>query len=860
MPRVLFVSDHDPIRELGRSALFAEEVERRWIRDPGSAIELARLMQPRLVYIDIADAERAQSLIRELRGDEATRPTAIAVVSHGEGDASARAFDAAGATVVLQHPFEPELWDDRLQELVNVPWRRDARIPVRLSVWSRLAPNDAMIEGTALNVSVRGLLLETATPLEPGLRADISFTLPGQEHMLEVVGQVVRSAEDEGSHRSGIEFQVLRGSSRQHIATFVAEALEAAADETRQVAGAPLREGEQWEAELRASEARKRAILDSALDCIVTVDHEGRIQELNPAAERAFGLRCADVLGRKLAGRILPPEVNRQVEDQLRTLVATHRISTAAPFETVARRADGSEFPVEASICAAYVKGRLLVTAYLRDIEERRRSEEAQRASEERLRALFENGSDGLLLLDGKRRILYRSPANRRLLGWEDEQMLGQQMGSRVHEQDLAHLERVFQQALQSPREPVTVELRVQHADSGWRWLEIVFNNLLELPSLSAVVVNYRDITSRREREEQEARLIESIQTSAQQWRQTVDSLESAVLILDAEGRVLRANRTTRDLIGCSFSEMKGRALASLTGHEPWDGLLELFRPQGPGRTASAAEVRDRETGRLWSLSCRGVTGGGEESQTLLIARDVTRLTELQEQLQRSELMSAMGGLVAGVAHEVRSPLFAISATVDAWERRWADNEEARPFFATVRRELSRVSRLMTELLDYGRPAPASPRRALPLGEAVTPALAAVRDSAAAAEVAIDAAIPAELPPIAMDERLSQVFRNLLENAIQHTPRGGRVRVEASLGRDPGLLEVRVADEGPGFPPGEEAHLFDPFFTRRPGGTGLGLSIVKRIVQEHGGWVAPEGAAAGATMLVTLPVSPRSGE
>ena len=78
-----------------------------------------------------------------------------------------------------------------------------------------------------------------------------------------------------------------------------------------------LREGDQWEAELRASEARKRAILDSALDCIITVDHEGHVRELNPAAEKAFGLRGSEVLGRKLAGRILPPEVNERIEEQL---------------------------------------------------------------------------------------------------------------------------------------------------------------------------------------------------------------------------------------------------------------------------------------------------------------------------------------------------------------------------------------------------------------------------------------------------------------------------------------------------------------------------------------------------------------
>jgi len=853
MPRMLIVSDHDPAAELGRSALWADDIERRWIRDPGSAIEMARQMQPRLVLIDLPDAERARSLIRELRGDRVTRPTAIAVVSHAGNQESERAFDAAGATVVLQHPIEPELWDDRLQELVNVPWRRNAHIPVRLSVWSRLASDEVPIEGTALNISVRGLLLQTERPLEPGLRADIRFALPGQTQALEAVGQVVRSAEDDGSYRSGIEFQVLRGRSRHHIATFVAEALEAAADATRLDAGALPGEDDQWEAELRASEARKRAILDSALDCIVTVDHEGHVREFNPAAERAFGLRAADVLGRKLASRILPPAVGERIEAQLRALVATHRPVASEPFETVARRADGSEFPVEAATCAAHVKGRLLVTAYLRDVERRQRSEAALRVSEERLRALFENGHDGLLLLDAERRILYRSPANRRLMGGDDREAVGRRMGGRVHEQDQAALDRAFVQALAEPRQPVGLELRARHADGTWRWLELSFNNLLDLPSLSAVVVNFRDISSRRERAEQEARLLDSIQTSAQQWRQTVDSLEAVVAIVDREGHVVRANRSTRDLVGCSFQELKGLALASLAGAQPWDGLLELLRESLSGPTRDV-EVRDARGGRLWSLSARSVTGGG--GQTLLIARDVTRLTELQEQLRRSELMSAMGGLVAGVAHEVRSPLFAVSATIDAWERRWADNREARPFFETVRRELARVSRLMNELLDYGRPAPASPRVPRALGEAIEPALAAVQKAATEAGVAVDALLPAELPAVAMDERLTQVFRNLLENAIQHSPPGSRVRVEAASAPEAGLVEVRVRDQGPGFPEVEPDKLFDPFFTRRAGGTGLGLSIVRRIVHEHGGRVAPLPGGGGATMVVTLPAAP----
>jgi signal transduction histidine kinase len=106
-----------------------------------------------------------------------------------------------------------------------------------------------------------------------------------------------------------------------------------------------------------------------------------------------------------------------------------------------------------------------------------------------------------------------------------------------------------------------------------------------------------------------------------------------------------------------------------------------------------------------------------------------------------------------------------------------------------------------------------------------------------------------------------QVFQNLLENAIQHAPRGGRVafRAEPAAEGEPGGLRFVVEDAGPGFEPDDLPHVFEPFFTRRRGGTGLGLSIVQRIVEQHQGEIVagnrPEG---GAVVTVTLPREPRA--
>jgi signal transduction histidine kinase len=141
-------------------------------------------------------------------------------------------------------------------------------------------------------------------------------------------------------------------------------------------------------------------------------------------------------------------------------------------------------------------------------------------------------------------------------------------------------------------------------------------------------------------------------------------------------------------------------------------------------------------------------------------------------------------------------------------------------------------------------------------------AVAACAPLAEQAEVEIAlAAGPGEgLPAVVLDrKRMTQVFQNLLANAIQHSSRGGRVRFRAepgAVGEQAGIL-FAVEDDGPGFPPDALAHVFEPFFTRRRGGTGLGLSIVQRIVDQHQGEIVadnrPEG---GAVVTVKLPLKP----
>jgi signal transduction histidine kinase len=228
----------------------------------------------------------------------------------------------------------------------------------------------------------------------------------------------------------------------------------------------------------------------------------------------------------------------------------------------------------------------------------------------------------------------------------------------------------------------------------------------------------------------------------------------------------------------------------------------------------------------------------------------------LETSLRRAETMSAMGALVAGVAHEVRNPLFGILSVLDAMEARLGERTELQRYFPVLRDEASRLTRLMQELMEYGRP----PNRELtpgPVAEVLAEALRHNESLALTSGVRLVNRTPADLPPVKLDrDRLLRVFQNLLENAIQHSSPTEEVVLETRVLGTNGecWIECVIADSGPGFQADDLPHVFEPFFTRRRGGTGLGLSIVHQIAHEHGGeLVAANRPEGGALVIVRLP-------
>lgn len=362
------------------------------------------------------------------------------------------------------------------------------------------------------------------------------------------------------------------------------------------------------------------------------------------------------------------------------------------------------------------------------------------------------------------------------------------------------------------------------------------------------------DVTERKRAREQERRLAAAVESAAREWRNTFDSMRAAVMVLSVDGVVLRANRTAADWLSVHVASLPGTRWSELASSEPWRRAAEMVDVAQRGGRGGAAEVRDAESGAAWEIRVDPAVHGGDATVILSI-RDVSEMVEVREWARRNESLAALGSVVAGVAHEVRNPMAAIAAHVEALALAGVAPSGQDESITALRAEVKRLSHLVGELLEYGRPRP-SDFEPLCLSDVVHSAIEACAPAASHADVVIRCeAAPA--PRVTGDAgRLRRVFLNLVENAVQHSPAGGTIEVTVEPAERDGRTYVvcRVADAGSGFTPEDLTRAFEPFFTRRRGGTGLGLPIVRRILSEHGGTVEagnrPEG---GAFVLVSLP-------
>lgn len=238
---------------------------------------------------------------------------------------------------------------------------------------------------------------------------------------------------------------------------------------------------------------------------------------------------------------------------------------------------------------------------------------------------------------------------------------------------------------------------------------------------------------------------------------------------------------------------------------------------------------------------------------------NIARQAELEQELAQRERLSALGRVVAGVAHEVRNPLAAMKLKIQLARRSSYAPEKLAATFDVVTTEIDRLDTLVRRLLELGSPQTLQ-RSAVDLGELVSRRVAFFTDLAARTGVVITTNARPETVVVAGDgNRLSQVIDNIIQNALDAMPDGGRLQITSDsfdTEADATSVQLRFEDSGPGIPQANEAHIFEPFYTGRDTGTGLGLAIGRTIIEEHGGrlaFVSHDGG--GAAFVIELPLA-----
>jgi PAS domain S-box-containing protein len=342
----------------------------------------------------------------------------------------------------------------------------------------------------------------------------------------------------------------------------------------------------------------------------------------------------------------------------------------------------------------------------------------------------------------------------------------------------------------------------------------------------------------------------------------TLESTADGILVVDGNGKIAAFNRRFAEMWRVPEEMLQRgedeKVILSVLHQLAHPGsFVEKVRELYAQPDAESQDVLEFKDGRVFERYSQPQRIGGRSVGRVWSFRDVTERRRAEEERSRLQVMGALGHLVGGLAHEVRNPLFAISATLEALVAS-TDDEKVRRALDNLREPTARLSELMSELLEYGKPFGSTltegPLHHV-LGQAIADCSGLARDSGVRLAVRLGAG---DLRVGMIHGRLVMAFNNLLQNAIQHTPPGGKVTVEVLEVEEDGGLWIRCLfmDSGTGFEEKDLPQVFTPFFTRRRGGTGLGLSIVQRVVEEHRGRVQagnqPEG---GAVVTLDLPPS-----
>jgi two-component system sensor histidine kinase HydH len=343
-----------------------------------------------------------------------------------------------------------------------------------------------------------------------------------------------------------------------------------------------------------------------------------------------------------------------------------------------------------------------------------------------------------------------------------------------------------------------------------------------------------------------------SLQDTSAFADEVVAHLPVGLIATDSEGNIAFFNDAAEKITGIRFDQVRGKSPEAVLPSQ-WRSIKAAV---DRGRTIDEKEMACAfSEQRVVPVSLSATRIVSEEDRMVghvIILRDLGEIRRLQEEIRRKEKLAAIGGLAAGVAHEIRNPLSSIKGIATYFGRKFESDSDDRQVTEVMIQEAERLNRVITELLEFARPTKLN-LQSTDVNALIHHSLRLVRQDAHTRRIDIKMELEAPEYPVVIDpDRFSQCLLNLYLNAMQAMSSGGVLTV-GSAARN-GHLIVEVSDTGGGMPPEQLHQIFDPYFTTKSTGTGLGLAVVHKIIEAHGGKIRVKSRPGqGTTFTLVIP-------
>ncbi|MBH0154991.1 PAS domain S-box protein [Fictibacillus sp. 5RED26] len=488
-----------------------------------------------------------------------------------------------------------------------------------------------------------------------------------------------------------------------------------------------------------------------------------------------------------------------------------------------------------------------------RDITPHKQKEEELSVALDLLESVLKGTTDAILIINTRQEVIKVNDAFNQMFGWAEEDFSEDNDDYPVITPE--HLQGESKEIIDLLKQGQSVPLHETqriHKDGTVFDVSASFSNICDMDGkIMGFVIVYRDITSQKKVER-------ALRESEAKYRLIAEHSTDLITVIDPSGIIQYVSPSHLPVLGYEDGEIKG-AILEMVHPEDIQSLSDQFMRALVKKEPFQTEFRLLHKNGDWILlEARGVpvmTKDGHVESLVTFARDVTKAKQTEELMLKSEKLSVLGELAAGVAHEIRNPLTSLKGFTKLLSD--ADDVIRLEYLRIMESELNRINDIVGELMLVAKPQAVSFEHTN-IQELIYSVVRLLETQAIMKNIQIWVNISDNIPLVyGVENQLKQLFINLLKNAIESMDKDGEIHIKIGTRNDSVLLELK--DQGCGIPAERLKTLGEPFYTTKEKGTGLGLMVCFKIIEEHGGAIQFSSVEnEGTKVEIELPTAPSS--